>query len=258
MVRREWRARQSSGPRGACHADTLELCVAEEGSEIAEVEGEISCLTAGRYGLIPPNFVHSSWTEKQPSTQTIVHLPVRLLKSAVDELGAPLELEQLPLQSMATPLELSALVSALKQYGKQDESELLVSSLLAHLSLWLMKQHLGGRLRPVDADRRIEARLREVEALMRDDLSAAHQLDELAAAAGLSTFHFLRRFRRLFGRTPHAHLLNLRVKEAARLLRSTEMSATAIAFEVGFNSASGLGGAIRKAYGQTPAQFRAR
>ena len=47
-------------------------------------------------------------------------------------------------------------------------------------------------------------------------------LDELAAAAGLSPFHFLRHFTGVLGVTPHQYLVRARLRRAAKLLATTE------------------------------------
>ena len=58
-------------------------------------------------------------------------------------------------------------------------------------------------------------------------------VDDLAAAAGLSRAHFSREFRRAFGESPHAYLLTRRLERAAALLRNTDRSVTEICFSVG-------------------------
>ena len=47
-------------------------------------------------------------------------------------------------------------------------------------------------------------------------------VDDMAAAAGLSRAHFSREFRRAFGESPHAYLLTRRLERAAALLRNTD------------------------------------
>ena len=46
------------------------------------------------------------------------------------------------------------------------------------------------------------------------------RVSELAAVAGLSSFHFVRMFRRQFGLPPHAYQIHIRVEEAKTLLVS--------------------------------------
>src|ERR1700709_716985 len=61
-------------------------------------------------------------------------------------------------------------------------------------------------------------------------------VDDLAAAAGLSRAHFSREFRRAFGESPHAYLLTRRLERAAALLRLTDRSVADVCFSVGLQS----------------------
>ena len=71
----------------------------------------------------------------------------------------------------------------------------------------------------------------------RDFLLASLQdpirLRDVAQAANLSPFHFHRSFARVFRETPHQYLTRHRLEMAARLLRSTELSVTAVGLEAG-------------------------
>ena len=63
-------------------------------------------------------------------------------------------------------------------------------------------------------------------------------LADMAAAACLSKFHFLRLFTELHGITPHAYLQRKRALAAGRLLKSRQLTASQVAGRVGFNSRS--------------------
>jgi AraC-like DNA-binding protein len=91
-----------------------------------------------------------------------------------------------------------------------------------------------------------------VEERFADDLS----LDDLAAEAGLPRHLLIRAFRRETGATPHSHLVNRRVLEARRLLRTGATPAdTALA--VGFFDQSHLTRAFKARHGVTPGAYRA-
>lgn len=59
-------------------------------------------------------------------------------------------------------------------------------------------------------------------------------LDELAQAACLSKYHFLRLFQQVHGMTPIAYLQRKRAAAAVRLLRTTQLNMSEIACAVGF------------------------
>ncbi|HEX7034409.1 MAG TPA: AraC family transcriptional regulator [Pseudomonadales bacterium] len=82
-------------------------------------------------------------------------------------------------------------------------------------------------------------------------------LDELAAVACMSPYHFHRRFRALHGTTPHQYQTRLRLAHARRLLLDTERSITEIALAVGFDSPAAFSRRFRRSFGVAPAGFRA-
>jgi AraC-like DNA-binding protein len=79
----------------------------------------------------------------------------------------------------------------------------------------------------------------------------------LARAAGLSTAHFSREFRRTFGETPHQYLLTRRLERAAALLRNTDRSVAEICFDVGLRSVGSFTTSFGRTYGLSPTAYRA-
>jgi AraC-like DNA-binding protein len=82
-------------------------------------------------------------------------------------------------------------------------------------------------------------------------------VDEMAGAAGLSRAHFSREFRRAFGESPHHYLLTRRLERAAALLRMTDWTVTEVCLEVGLQSIGSFTTSFKRAYGQTPTEYRA-
>jgi transcriptional regulator GlxA family with amidase domain len=90
--------------------------------------------------------------------------------------------------------------------------------------------------------------------MMRAQPERAFALDELAAEAGLSRFHFLRVFSKATGQTPHAFLINQRVNRAQALLRAGERAAE-VAVACGFADQPHLTRVFRRIVGVTPGQY---
>jgi AraC-like DNA-binding protein len=79
----------------------------------------------------------------------------------------------------------------------------------------------------------------------------------LARVAHLSTAHLSREFRRVFGETPHKYLLTRRLERAAALLRNTDRSVADICLMVGLHSIGSFTTSFGRAYGASPAAYRA-
>ena len=91
--------------------------------------------------------------------------------------------------------------------------------------------------------------------LMRRRLTEPLTLGEIAAAAGLSPFHFARQFKAATGHPPHEYLVRPRVDRAQELLRThgRRWTMAAIAQECGFSDQSHLARQFRRVLGVTPA-----
>ncbi len=101
-------------------------------------------------------------------------------------------------------------------------------------------------------DRRIRLAVELMHAHMHRDLA----LEEIAAAAHLSPFHFARLFKKLTGATPHAYLAGLRAARARALLAETDLPVTEVGARVGYMSSSHFAHAFRQATGLSPRAYR--
>ena len=91
---------------------------------------------------------------------------------------------------------------------------------------------------------------------MRARLSEDVSLDELAAEARLSPFHFARMFKQSVGVPPRVHLTRLRVERARELLKTTDLPVTEIAQEVGYSSNQVLARVFIKHQRMSPTDYR--
>jgi AraC-like DNA-binding protein len=85
----------------------------------------------------------------------------------------------------------------------------------------------------------------------------ALDVDDMAAAAGLSRAHFSREFKHAFGVSPHAYLLTRRLERAATLLRVTDRSVAEICMDVGLRSVGSFTTSFKRGFGMTPTEYRA-
>jgi AraC family transcriptional regulator len=99
---------------------------------------------------------------------------------------------------------------------------------------------------------RLRAALEYIDTHLEHDL----KLEDIAAAANMSPFHFARGFRKAMGRPPHRYVLALRIDRARTLLRRTSDEVAVVARRVGFSSQSHFGVVFKKQCGLTPNQYR--
>lgn len=116
---------------------------------------------------------------------------------------------------------------------------------------------VSGRA-PEPAPAAARDRRRAVETALWIDAHSHHPIDleQAAAQAGISPFHFLRLFSGVLGVTPHQYLVRSRLRHAARLLADEDSSVTDIAYEVGFGDLSNFVRTFHRAAGISPRRFR--
>jgi AraC family transcriptional regulator len=99
-------------------------------------------------------------------------------------------------------------------------------------------------------------KLRQLTDWMAGHAAEEFSLDQLAARAGLSKFHFQRLFKTALGVSPSRYHTDLRMNEARRLLRETKMSVVDVALEVGYANPSHFARLFRKENGLSPSDYR--
>ena len=83
-------------------------------------------------------------------------------------------------------------------------------------------------------------------------------LDQLAAVAGVSKFHFARCFEATYGETPIRYLTRRRIERAQDLLRTSNLTVTEVCHAVGYTSLGSFGTRFREIVGETPSAFQRR
>lgn len=80
-------------------------------------------------------------------------------------------------------------------------------------------------------------------------------LDNIADEAYFSKFHFIRQFKKIYGKTPHQYLTIVRIEKAMQLLR-TDIPVSDVCYSVGFESLSAFSGLFKRSVGLTPSQYQ--
>jgi len=90
-----------------------------------------------------------------------------------------------------------------------------------------------------------------------DNYADAIELDHIADEAFFSKFHFIRLFKKTYGKTPHQYLTWVRI-EKSKLLLKEEIPVSGVCYAVGFDSVSSFTGLFKRMVGQTPSAYQQR
>lgn len=169
--------------------------------------------------------------------------PARLLDAAGDVApGAPFEFTTPVIRDPLLAARFQALFNA-ASVADPLHSDAALLALIARL------------LRPAPQQRpALVAGVTAARERMDDDSSDTPTLAALAAQSGLSRYQFLRAFTHLTGLPPHAYLLQRRVQQARRLVRSGVALADAAAAS-GFADQSHMTRHFVRSFGLTPGAF---
>ena len=96
----------------------------------------------------------------------------------------------------------------------------------------------------------------DLQLYMREKLRAHVSTIDFAGRYGLSERTLSRRFQRATGTTPWQFLLTLRMSEAATLLRTTNLSVTQVAAEVGITDSAHFARQFKKTNQLTQTKYR--
>ncbi len=99
-------------------------------------------------------------------------------------------------------------------------------------------------------------RLNLAREFMHSNIDRPINLSQIASNAYLSTYHFLRLFKEVFGETPRQYLIRNRLEKARKLLVNTKLSVTDISLEIGFESISHFTRLFNRRFGSSPGKFR--
>jgi AraC family transcriptional regulator len=236
-------------------AETKEAGQADEATEGGVV-------AAGGALLLAPNHTLEALGEGEARCLSIELSPVFVLdcatRAGIIRHGAFVDFRA---RAVAADERLARLAQDLAEELLTEEfgGPLVIAALVEQTLVHLLRRHAAViRADQLELSRAglIDRRVRRAVELMQAHLGRDLPLEEIAAAAHLSPFHFARLFKKLTGATPHAYLASLRAARARALLAETDLSVTEIGARVGYSSPSHFARAFRQATGTTPSAFR--
>ncbi|WP_116200202.1 AraC family transcriptional regulator [Amycolatopsis circi] len=186
-------------------------------------------------------------------TSLQVHLPRGTIDATAAQLGgAAVDFDAMAASLAAGDPLVEEIIRAVG--GAAGADDLYAESAAAFLSMQLLTRH--ARLSPGAVPKRENARVQAVVAAMRERLAEPITLADLAGEVHLSVFHLVRVFKEATGVTPYRYLTRLRIDEAKRLLRDTDLTVSQIAGRCGFASPAALSTAFLRHTGTRPSAYR--
>lgn len=223
------------------HAGGSKLCV-----EL--IEGVVS--------VVPPGVARSSKLE-EPGELTAIFLDPLTVAEVAWSQDEVCNIEILPQTAIRDPL-IYAIGTALDSELMSDApspriyAESLATAMAAHIVAKYSKkasiQPPGVALTKTQLRRSIEF----IHNNLHNDIS----LEEIAAAANMSKYHFAKSFRQAVGIAPHQYVVKLRIEKARKLLLSESLSVEEIANRVGYSDKSHFAAQFLKVVGTTPHRYR--
>ncbi len=116
-----------------------------------------------------------------------------------------------------------------------------------------LQRHLSPTLRPLH---QTNGKLRRAAAFIDENCTRALTLDDICAVAALSPFYLIRAFKKNYGMTPHAYLVNRRIQYGRSQLRQGRAIAD-VALEAGFADQAHFQRSFKQIVAATPRQYRA-
>lgn len=245
------------------HADHYQMTIPLRGSCRFTHAGKERELAAGEGLLLPPRDRHYFVQGPEDGVVIFIIRDSSLYPADTRSFTEP------PPQANFDPLSVAAFLqqwsSTLFGLGTVERMALEEKEIQAldfvHGLIWGGRQIRSGDGK-FGSDEPSAARLRQTGPMKQvlDYIHACYtepiSIEQLAAIALQSRYHFIRSFKAATGQTPYQYVLRLRIREAKQRLESTAASVTDISYALGFSSPSQFYRAFVKAVSATPEQYR--
>jgi AraC family transcriptional regulator len=187
-----------------------------------------------------------------------LYLEPSLVWRAAEDARAPASFKVIEKCSLNDPVISQIGMALLAELDSEGLSGRLYAESLANvLAVHLLRHYTAADARAQKFTGGLSGpKLRAVTDFIGDNYERDLSLAELARAAGMSTFHFAREFKRTTGTTPHQYLIKFRVERAKALLAESRMPLVEVGFRSGFSHQSHFSRLFRRLTGTTPLSYR--
>ena len=108
---------------------------------------------------------------------------------------------------------------------------------------------------PASTDDKTDTTLIELKDSILDQPENLYLIEEMAQDTNISPFHLIRKFKKLYGLTPHQFQIQCKVRKAQKLLEE-EKNVCEVTYDAGFCDQSHLDRCFQKIVGMTPKEYK--
>lgn len=246
------RSQASPHDFGNWHVNT-EILVVKEGTGYFERDAEVVAVRAGDVFVIPPDKIHSAWSEDYLRYDCLI-----IDRDFCEENGFPTDFVTFPSVISGSEellLKIDALHAAHVAENKYRSAAVKCALLSLLLSLYpnyatSFSSHNGEEGNIVEI-------VRETMKFVHENYGKHITLDEIAGKMGISRFYLCREFRRLTGQTLFQYINVVRCKSAHDLI-DEGCSVSEAAMASGFENVSYFTRTYKRYFGMLPSAGLAR
>jgi AraC family transcriptional activator of pobA len=224
----------------------LELIYMVEGEAVFDIGNQTFSVTAGDILFVNGGELHSGYSIHNQGVNyyAIVYNPSLLFGSALDThhaqtigpiLNGELFLPNLIQKTDSYYVETKQwILKTINEFTHKDFAFEVNIKAYLQLILVLISRHSSLKVSRTPRNVRQTEMIKPVLLYMEQAFSQKITLEQAAKLVNLSTHHFCKSFKKITGRTFIEYLHIIRINEAERLLKLTELPVTRIAEQVGF------------------------
>jgi AraC-like DNA-binding protein len=260
---------------GECAAPAVSehmICFSDSASNEQLIRGECKVNGISKFkgdcysesSFLFPEENSTSWSWKAITESPLQAITVYISPALLNEASSSaLNMDSTRLELLANlnfhdPLLRSIAFQIEKNLVEANQADRLYVEALSQIMLiHLLKHYTSTKVDTTEYKKGLHKRsLNIVVDYIRTNINGDIALDDLAKVTGISPYYFSRLFRNSTGVSPYQYVVNLRLEQAAKLLRESNLSILDIGIIAGYENLSSFSTAFKKKFCVTPSGYR--
>lgn len=234
--------------------DEYEVYCLTGGSRQFYIKDRVFSMTVGSVAFVDGEEMHRTFSpDGEPHTRTVICVKKSILDQTLPQLAEPFSVGGVLNPDRSRQKELQILLDTLKTECEtpqpmQDEA---IAATVTNLLILILRLYRESAVIQT-ANPSVNA----VIAFIHSHCCEKFSLADICAACNISGSHLTRLFKASTGYTVVEYTNNLRMKQAAKLLKTTSLSVSEVAMRVGFFGFSYFSKLFANCYGITPLRYQ--